>query len=55
MEKKLKTMCEYKKEKLQKNLSDVKEIVKMPTHICLKCGRVANDKKYLCKPDKLSD
>ncbi|MBN1517156.1 hypothetical protein JXA32_11395 [Candidatus Sumerlaeota bacterium] len=31
------------------NFKKLKEIVEKPKYICLKCGRVANDKSYLCK------
>jgi hypothetical protein len=45
-----KTMCKYKKEKIEENLETLKQIVKNPKYICRKCARVAKEEKYLCKP-----
>ncbi|NLE00497.1 MAG: hypothetical protein GX640_11545 [Fibrobacter sp.] len=53
MEKKLENLCKYKKEKLKEHFEEVKELVKDARFICKKCGRVSNDKKYLCKPEEL--
>lgn len=47
-----KTLCEMKK--LLKNDFDLfAQYVHDPTHVCRKCGRVANEKRKLCKPQKL--
>ncbi len=49
-----KGLCKLVKEDvLDKDLKDFKKLVMNPTHICTKCGRVANDKACLCKPEKL--
>ncbi len=49
-----KGLCKLVKEDaLEKALKDFKKLVENPTHICTKCGRVANDKTFLCKPEKL--
>jgi len=45
-----KTMCKYKKEKIEENLEILKQIVKNPKFICRKCARAAKEEKYLCKP-----
>ena len=40
----------------KKTKSDFKKIVKIvknPKYICIKCARVAIEKKYLCEPEKM--
>lgn len=49
-----KELCKLiKEDALTEHLEAFKELVKEPSHLCLKCGRVSNDKKRLCKPEKL--
>jgi len=43
-----------KKNQINETLSYLK-IVSKPKFICLKCGRVAKKKKYLCKAEKIKD
>jgi len=45
-----KTLCKYKKEKIEENLETLKQIVGNPKFICRKCARAAKDEKHLCKP-----
>lgn len=45
-----KTMCKFKKEKIEENLKVIRKIVINPKFICRKCARIANDEAYLCKP-----
>lgn len=53
-DKKAKYLCKLvKKDLLKGNLKEYAELVKNPKYICLKCGRVAEDKKYLCKAVEL--
>ncbi len=52
MSEKLCQMC--KKELKKKDLDEFLEIIKDATFFCKKCGRVANDKSKLCKPEKIS-
>lgn len=44
--------------KLKKSLKGEPEtymlLVNQPTHLCRKCGRVANSKKQLCDPLRLT-
>lgn len=47
--KKIKKLCEIKKEDYKLYEDDIIKIVKNPLFICKKCLRVANDKKFLCK------
>jgi hypothetical protein len=49
-----KTLCEMKKQ-LKADFKLYKLLVTDATHICTKCGRAANDKKLLCKPERLKD
>jgi hypothetical protein len=49
-----KEICEWTKTQLRDNFALLSRIVAQPTFACTKCGRVANDKKWLCKPKKLS-
>ena len=48
-----KAICKWTKAQYVKQLDKLIEIVKEPTYICKDCGRVANDKKWLCKPEKM--
>jgi hypothetical protein len=52
MPKKLKRLCDWKKEQLD-DLDSYRDIVLDPQHVCKECGRVANKKKWLCKPAPL--
>lgn len=46
----MKGLCKIKKSHRQKDLASYINLVNAPTHVCGKCGRVANKKKMLCKP-----
>lgn len=49
-----KSLCKLVKDGvLDEDLKDYKKLMVSPTHICVKCGRVCNDKKQLCKPERL--
>lgn len=48
----VKTLCKISC-KSRKDHKKFKLLVCEPTHLCSKCGRAANDKKLLCKPQKL--
>ena len=52
MSDKEKHMCKYKKH-IEEDFEAYKQLVKKPHFACLKCGRVAIEKKYLCKPASL--
>jgi recombinational DNA repair protein RecR len=47
-----KTLCKRKKSK-KVSVQQSLELYPEATHICDKCGRVANKKKRLCKPRRL--
>ena len=47
-----KSLCELKKS-LKQDFGTFVSLVNDPTHVCRKCGRVANSKKLVCKPVKL--
>ena len=49
-----KTLCEMKK-LLKSDFVLYKQLVGNASHVCTKCGRAANDKKLLCKPEQLKD
>jgi hypothetical protein len=46
------TLCDLKK-LLKSDFEAYKSYVCDPSHVCRKCGRVANDKQRLCKPERL--
>ena len=50
---KVKTMCKWDKDKLKKDFPLFKKMVTDAKHACMKCGRVAKNKKALCKPESL--
>lgn len=51
-----KELCKLVKDgALDEHPEAFKELLKHPTHVCTKCGRASNDKKRLCKPEKLED
>lgn len=53
MGKNKKTICEWDKDEIKDDLDKLKAIVTPPKFICRKCGRVAKESDYLCKPEKL--
>jgi hypothetical protein len=50
-----KTLCEISAKTFKRDAEKVKGLVREADHICRRCFRSANNKKYLCKPDKLAD
>ena len=49
-----KMLCKLVKDDvLEDDLKGYKKLMVNPTHLCTKCGRVCNDKDYLCKPERL--
>jgi hypothetical protein len=50
MEKKEKKLCKWKEYRLTEKLDEFMDIVRQPKYLCEKCGRVADDKKWLHKP-----
>ena len=49
----MKQLCKYSRCDIKKDIEHLKELVKNPEFICHKCAIVSNDKKRLCKPEKL--
>ena len=47
------TLCDWTRRDLEKRFDLLCEIVACPRFVCTKCGRVAGEKKWLCKPRKL--
>jgi hypothetical protein len=48
-----KELCEWSKSQLETHFALLAKIVTEPTYACTKCGRAANQKKWLCKPRRL--
>ncbi len=49
----MKPLCKWGKKKIQAHFDEVAEIISNPKFICKKCGRIAGNKKYLCKGTSL--
>jgi hypothetical protein len=47
-----KHMCKFK-DLVKEDFEAYKRLVKEPHFACLKCGRVAREKRHLCKPVSL--
>lgn len=48
-----KTICKWDRKTLEESLSLLAAEIADAKHICRKCGRVASEKRLLCKPVKL--
>lgn len=48
-----KPLCKWGKKTIGENFDEVTRIVTNAKYICRKCGRIANDKKYICKANSL--
>jgi len=46
----IKTLCDWKKEQIANCFEEIRAIVVDPHFICRKCGRVAGEEKWLCRP-----
>ena len=48
-------ICKWSRKELERHFSDlIDRVVAQPRFGCTKCGRVASDKRYLCKAKKAS-
>lgn len=47
------TLCKWKPGQYAKQRELLARITAEPVHFCYDCGRVANKKKWLCKPERL--
>ena len=45
-----KTLCKWDSKSREQKLKKYTRLVKNPRLVCVKCGRVAQPKKRLCKP-----
>lgn len=48
---KIKVLCKWPKGQYAKNCQELLTIVREPQFFCKDCGRVAVQKKWLCKPE----
>lgn len=46
-------LCDLNRKEIECNLRDLEELVSKAKYICLRCARVSEKKKHLCKPAKL--
>jgi hypothetical protein len=51
---KAKKLCKWKSEDITKKLGKFSDIVRNPQYVCTKCGRVADQKKWLHDLRKIS-
>lgn len=54
MGKKTTELCKWDKGSYGDRLSELEAIVQKPRYACKTCGRVANARKFLCKPIKMT-
>lgn len=50
---KQKTLCDWDRTDIEKNMTYILSLTSSPKYICRKCARVANDEDVLCKPLKI--
>ncbi|MBI9101524.1 MAG: hypothetical protein JEY99_03840 [Spirochaetales bacterium] len=48
-----KKLCKWEKADREKKLEKLKSLVNNPQYVCVKCGRAANEKEIVCKPEKI--
>jgi hypothetical protein len=48
-----KTLCDWDKKEIEKNLDKLIQIIENPRFICRKCARSAHIAHHLCKPVKI--
>ena len=48
-----KKLCDWSKKRFEEKTDKLRSVVRAADHVCLKCGRSANNKKILCKPVKI--
>ena len=48
-----KTLCDWSRKDIERDLERLAEIVRAPRWICRKCARAASADRYLCKPRPL--
>lgn len=48
-----KKICDWSKRDLKERFAELQAIVEQPSYACLKCGRAACAKKWLCKAEPL--
>ena len=47
------TLCDWSRRDLERHFDLLCEIVAHPRYVCTKCGRAADERKWLCKPQKM--
>ncbi len=50
MSEKEKHLCKWDKDRIEDKLYQLMKIVKTPGYVCMRCGRAAVNKKWLCRP-----
>jgi len=50
---KKKTLCDWNKAEVEKDISHLVDLVSNPKYICTKCARAAESDNNLCKPVKI--
>ena len=53
MAEKSKHLCKWRPEQIAAQLPKFSRMVRQPRFVCLRCGRAAAKKKWLCKPSPL--
>jgi hypothetical protein len=50
---KYKSLCDWNRGQIEKNMSEILELVNHPKYVCRKCARAAEYDDVLCKPVKI--
>lgn len=45
-----KSLCDWKKKDIRRRRDELEALIRDPRFLCIKCARVSNEPRVLCKP-----